>query len=91
MLEDLYNIALFLSASKFWKAQVTQVYLNQNLEYEIIPRVGSHQIILGGADDLQYKFRKLEALYLKAFKVVGWNEYETINLKFGNQVICTKR
>ncbi len=40
--------------------------------------------------DLAVKFRKLKILYNEGLKYEGWNNYEKINLKYKNQVICTK-
>lgn len=88
---DALELALFIEKDKFWKAQLVQVYLNSKNEFEIIPRVGAHQIILGGTDMLEEKFGKLLILYRDGFDYEGWNKYEKINLKYKNQVICTKR
>ena len=53
--------------------------------------MGSHKIILGSAHDLEKKFEKLKVFYRKGLEKVGWDRYQTINLKFENQVVCTKR
>ena len=64
---------------------------NRNQEFEIIPRVGAHQILLGNAENLELKFRNLKILYEEGLAYEGWNKYEIINLKYNNQVICSKR
>jgi cell division protein FtsQ len=68
-----------------------QIYRSQKGEYELIPRVGAHQIILGTLDDFETKLENLQLLYQQGFKQHGWNQYEKINLKYSNQIICTKR
>ncbi len=88
---DLYELALFISGSELWSAQIAQIYVNNKYEFELIPRVGAHVIILGDASDYEKKFRKLEALYFYGLNNKGWNNYEIINLKYENQVVCTKR
>jgi cell division protein FtsQ len=88
---DLFSIARFISESELWRAQIAQVYVNGKYEYELIPRVGAHIIHLGDAQNLEEKFSKLEALYLLGLNNSGWNNYEIINLKYKNQVVCTKR
>ncbi len=60
-------------------------------EYELIPRVGAHQILLGSMDQWEKKLRNLELLYEQGLSKYGWNTYQTISLKYTNQVICTKR
>ncbi len=88
---DLFELALFIHNNKFWNDQIEQIYINREHEFELVPRVGAHLIILGPIDDYTYKFKKLYALYKKGFTNVSWNKYEKINLKYKNQVICTKR
>lgn len=87
---DVYKVARFISADDFWNAQIAQIYVNSQLEFELIPRVGAHIIELGFADNLDEKFENLEILYHRGFNKLGWNQYEKISLKYKNQVVCTK-
>jgi cell division protein FtsQ len=92
MLDDLYELAMFISKDEFWKAQVEQIYVNKEGELEIIPLVGDHRIVLGGSDDIEGKFRKLRIFYEEGLNTTGWwNSYSVINLKFKDQVVCTKK
>ena len=91
ILFDIFQIANFIQKSPFWEAQIEQVYVNSNGGFELIPRVGAHVIEFGDASELEYKFKKLKALYEKGFPLKGWNNYNRINLKYSNQVICTKK
>lgn len=88
---NLYQLMAYIHNDTFWQKQIQQVYLNKDAEVEIIPRVGAHIILLGDMHNFEKKFRNLKAVYDKAFRKIGWNQYRTINLKFENQVICTKR
>ncbi|MGF1585130.1 MAG: cell division protein FtsQ/DivIB [Bacteroidales bacterium] len=88
---DLFKLAAFISGSELWNAQIAQIYVNNKYELELIPRVGAHIIYLGSAGDYETKFRKLEALYLYGLSNTGWNNYDIINLKYDNQIVCTKR
>lgn len=88
---DLYTLADFISKDELWRAQFAQIYVNSKYEFELIPRVGAHIIYLGDISDYQEKFRNLNAMYHHGFSNTGWNQYQTINLKFKNQVVCTKR
>jgi cell division protein FtsQ len=47
--------------------------------------------LLGDAHDLDEKFRKLFAFYRYGLNKIGWNKYSIINIKFKNQVICSKQ
>jgi cell division protein FtsQ len=87
---DIYNLAEFIQGDELWRSQIEQVYVNASGEFELIPRVGSHIIEFGRADNTTEKFYKLKLLYLQGFNKLGWNQYSRINLKYNNQVICTK-
>lgn len=90
-LQEILEFSTYLSDHPFWKAQIVQIYVDRKGEYELIPRVGAHQILLGSMDHWEQKLRNLELLYRQGLSRYGWNTYETINLKYTNQVICSKR
>ncbi len=91
MIDDIFALVNFIEKDEFWKAQIQQVYINEKNDMEIVPRVGEHKIIVGDKTELETKFSKLFLLYQKGLSKTGWNQYSTINLKFKNQVICTKK
>jgi len=90
-LGEIHRFCTYVSEHSFWREQIVQLYVNRRGEYELIPRVGAHQILMGSMDQWKLKLRNLELLYQQGLAVYGWNNYRTINLKYTNQVICTKR
>ena len=88
--KDLFAMANFINQDKFWKSQITQIYVDQQEEIWLIPRVGFHKILVGDAHDLERKFKNLRIFYKEGLNKIGWNNYDTINLKFKNQIVCTK-
>ena len=90
IIQELYTIVSVCRADEFWKAQFNQFYVNTNHEIEIIPRVGDHILLVGTAKDINKKLNKLRLFYDKGLNKTGWNEYKTINLKYANQVVCSK-
>jgi len=91
LIRKIYGFAQYVSENDFWNAQITQVYVNGYDDIELIPRIGSQVILLGSLDDYEKKLDKLKLLYEKALPAEGWNKYKMINLKYSNQIICTKR
>jgi cell division protein FtsQ len=89
-LTDLYSMALFIRNDDLWNSQIEQIYVNSDNEYILTPRVGSQTIIFGDGKYIKGKFKKLKEIY-RVMNTIGWNTYSTINLKFRNQVVCTKR
>jgi len=88
--KQLYEFALFLQQDKFWNSQIKQIYVAQNGDIELTPAVGDQQIILGKIENYKKNLEKLRLFYEKGLSKVGWNKYSIINLKFDNQVVCTK-
>jgi cell division protein FtsQ len=90
LMTNLYRLTMYITHDKFLKAQIDQIYVNEHREFELIPRVGNHVILLGTAEDLDDKFRKLYAFYRLGLNKIGWNKYNVINIKYKNQVVCSK-
>ncbi|WP_202913755.1 cell division protein FtsQ/DivIB [Pararcticibacter amylolyticus] len=90
MAKDLYRAALYIQSDSLWKEQIEQMYVNEQKEIELVPRVGNHKILLGNADSLDIRLRNLLIFYKKAIPSVGWDAYKTINIKYANQIICEK-
>jgi len=90
-LEEIHRFCTYVTEQPFWNEQIVQLYVNRRGEYELIPRVGAHQILMGSMEQWDKKLRNLELLYQQGLSAYGWNSYGTINLKYTNQVICTKR
>ncbi|WP_235208084.1 cell division protein FtsQ/DivIB [Saccharicrinis fermentans] len=90
-LDEVVEFARYIKASPFWNAQIEQVYVEQNGEFSLAPRVGDQIIYLGSLDNYPVKMRNLYALYSKGLHPREWNNYKEINLKFEGQIICTKK
>lgn len=90
LLLEVFEVVTVCREDPFWKAQFNQVYVNEERELELIPRVGDHRIIVGDAQDIEKKLNKLRLFYEEGLNKTGWNEYKVINLKYANQVVCTK-
>lgn len=91
ILHDVWELACYIENDAFWKAQIAQIYINLQKEIELVPTVGEHVILFGGIDNMSEKFDNLKQLYIKGFKITGWNKFSVVNLKFGNQIPCEKR
>ncbi|PKP36574.1 MAG: hypothetical protein CVT98_07520 [Bacteroidetes bacterium HGW-Bacteroidetes-15] len=87
----LYDFATFITNDNFWSAQISQIYVDNPENIELIPRVGPHTVILGNLDGYETKLEKLKLFYERALPEEGWNKYKEINLKYRNQIVCTKR
>ena len=87
---DLYKFALFLQNNDFWNNQIDQIYVRPDKDVELVPRVGNHRILLGSLDEHEKKLKHLRLFYEQVIPKMGWEKYSVINLKYKNQIVCTK-
>ena len=57
----------------------------------LIPKIQGHVINFGDTTRLQEKKRALMTMYNKIMPYKGWNEYDTISVRFRNQIVATRR
>lgn len=91
VVNQVYALASYVAADTFWSANAEQIYVNEHQELELIPRAGDHRILIGDTTDLSDKFRRLMIFYTAGLSKTGWNNYSVINLKYRDQVVCTKK
>ncbi len=89
--EQLLPLVIFIHENEFWNAQIEQLQVSKDGEVILSTLVGDQLIEFGKPSDYQVKLRNLKALYEQAFPRMGWNHYSRINLKYTNQVVCTKK
>lgn len=87
---NLLKLGRLITDDEFWSAQIEQIYIRQNNEYILVPRVGDHWILLGQPTKVDIKLRNLRALYKDGLLPKEWNDFKLINLKYENQVLCSK-
>jgi len=90
VLGDVDKLLRFIQSDDFLSAWIDQISVTRSGEFELIPRNGSHTIEFGKADDMEKKFEKLMKFYKEGLAHVGWGSYKKINIKYKNQVVCSK-
>ncbi|MDI3526183.1 MAG: cell division protein FtsQ [Tenuifilum sp.] len=90
LIYKLYKFAKYVSRSRLWNAQIEQLNVQDPNNVEMVPLVGPHVVNLGDLSNFEIKLKKLKLLYQKALPTEGWNKYSYINLKYKNQIVCTK-
>lgn len=92
VLDDIYKLSTFIAADSVLTTLIHQIHVTKEQEIELYPSIGDHTIVLGEVKDLNEKFNKLKLFYTEGLnKTDGWNKYSTINIKYKNQVVCTKK
>ena len=92
VLDDIYALSTYIAKDSVLASLIHQINVTNDQELELYPSIGNHKIIFGEAKDIEEKFNKLKLFYTEGLnKTDGWNKYSTINIKYKNQVVCTKK
>lgn len=81
----------YINQNSFWRAQLSELYIDKNNEIIATTQVGDARIYLGNMEEYTLKLEKLFHFYKKVVNRLGWNYYQAINLKYNNQIIGVKR
>ncbi len=90
VLADVYKLAKFISDDAFYSALIEQIYVDSDNMFYLVPKAGPKIIEFGSVNDAEEKFFNLMAMYHSGMSLKGWDKYKKINLKYKNQVVCTK-
>jgi cell division protein FtsQ len=91
LLHDVASIAQFIYRDAFWMAEVSQIDITPERNFEMIPVIGDHVVRLGNAENIQEKFRRLFIFYDQVLSKSGFNIYKTIDVQYAGQVVGLKQ
>lgn len=89
--DEIHRLAVFLHNDPFWNALIDQVYVNSAGEFELIPKIGAQRVLIGDGSELAECFAKLKIFYERGIPQADWRRYSRIDLRFADQIVCTKR
>lgn len=91
IVKDLISIVHRVMGDPLWENQIVQLYVNNQGDIELIPRVGTEVLLIGSSANLDDKLRRLEIYYKNILPKVGNEAYEKVNVKYGEQIVCERR
>lgn len=89
-IKALYDMALVIDRSEFLQKLVTQIWIDKQGNIALTPLIGDYTVKFGGFTDMQKKFEKLETFFRKGAGKAGWIDYRSVDLRYENQIICSK-
>ena len=89
--DKIIQLVKYINNHEFWDAQIEQIDVLKNGDITFYTRIGDQMIYFGPIEDIDYKFAKLMLFYKDIVPNYGWDRYSTVNLKYSNQIVCTKR
>lgn len=90
-LSKLYLLAQKISSDTILNYQIDQLFVTKEKEIELVPKIGNYIIRIGDINEIDEKLTKLKYLYKEGFSRNGWDNYSIVDLRFRNQVVCTKK
>ena len=91
LMAQIKTAAIFIDNHPFWKVQVSQVDITDDRQFEMIPVIGNHVVLLGDGENLEKKFHRLFVYYKQVAGKKGFDTYESLNVQFDGQVIGTRK
>ncbi|UNY99089.1 cell division protein FtsQ/DivIB [Zhouia spongiae] len=89
-LKEIYGLADYIRNDEFLKKHIVGIHKTDK-NFELKLRVDEFIVMLGDTENLDNKFFNFKAFYQKAIKDRSLSDYKAVNLKFNNQVVCTKK
>lgn len=89
--ESLLPVVRFVGKDKFLSEMTTMISADNATNIMLVPRMMGHLVNFGDTTRLQEKKEALRLFYRKVMPYKGWEEYDTISVKFKGQVIATRR
>lgn len=88
---DLLPLVDFIEGDQVWRSLITMIKVDSPHDVILIPSIRGHVINIGDVDNFKDKFHRVLRAYKEIMPVKGWDFYDTISVKWGGQIVATKR
>lgn len=85
------KVAQEINRDEFMKVLVDQIFVTEENEIELSPKIGDASIILGDTNHIRDKIFNISAFFQARSNDPALNTFNSINARFKNQIVCTKR
>jgi cell division protein FtsQ len=91
LLNDILHFTKAVATDSFFMAQTAQVNIANNGDFELVPSVGDHLVLIGSVENIEDKLNRLYTFYKKVWVQSGLNAYQVIDCRFDNQIVALKK
>ena len=91
LLNDVLHFTKAVSTDSFFMAQTAQVNIATNGDFELVPSVGDHLVLIGSVENIEDKLNRLYTFYKKVWVQSGLNAYQVIDCRFDHQIVALKK
>lgn len=90
IISEIYEMSQLINNDAFLKSQIVQIHIRNNGYFELIPRIGNHKILFGSPENMEEKLNKIKLFYTKGPDPKELNLYDTLNVMYNDQIVCSK-
>lgn len=88
---DILPLVDYIAADTLWNSLVSMIKVDSPTDILLIPIVRGQVINFGPPTDFDSKFNRLRRAYTEILPIKGWNYYDTLSVKWGGQIVATRR
>ncbi|MDE5807400.1 MAG: hypothetical protein K2H76_04730 [Muribaculaceae bacterium] len=88
---DIVPLVKFIAKDPMLRELVSMVEASDANNILLVPRMLGHVVNFGDTTRLEEKKEALQLFYKKVMPYKGWEEYDTVSVKFRDQVVATRR
>lgn len=89
--QDVLPVTRFIESDPFLSKFVGMISADDADNIILVPRIHGHVVNYGDTNRLEEKRKALMAMYRKVMPYKGWEEYDTISVKFKGQIVATRK
>ncbi len=91
LLKDMVYFANTIKSDSFFTAQIAQINIASNGDFELVPAIGDHLVLIGKVEHLEDKLNRLYTFYKKVWVPSGINAFQVLDCRFDNQIVALKK
>ena len=89
LLKKVFSMLSLIHKDDFVNAELGQYDVQANGDIIAIPKLANFEVILA-AENIEEQTKKLKVFYREGLTHIGWDSIQSINLKYGHQVVVKK-
>jgi len=91
LLNDMVYFANTIKSDSFFTAQIAQINIASNGDFELVPAIGDHLVLIGKVENLEDKLNRLYTFYKKVWVASGINAFQVLDCRFDKQIVALKK
>lgn len=91
LLKEVLFFSNTIKTDSFFTVQIAQVNIGPNGDFQMVPSLGDHTVLIGSVDNLVDKLNRLYTFYKKVWVQSGINAYQVLDCRFDGQIVALKK